>query len=57
MIFLNFVERRNHPVVPIFNLQFWEILPMKKPMFRSEFMYIPWIGKYWKSKRIKRGAL
>jgi hypothetical protein len=39
-MFENFVERRNHSIVSIFNLQFWEILRNKKEMFHSEFMYI-----------------
>jgi len=39
MIFENFVERRKHSELPILNLQCWEILPIKKQMFHSEFIY------------------
>jgi hypothetical protein len=53
----NFVEGRNYPLVPLIYLQFWEILPNKRQMFHSKFMYIPWIWKYCKSKRIHRNAI
>jgi len=53
----NFVERQNHTMVSIFNLLCWEILRNKKKIFRFEFMYILQMGKYWKSKRIKRDTI
>jgi len=53
----NFVEGRNYPLVPLIYLQCWKILPNKKQMFHSKFIYIPWIWKYCKSKRIHRGTI
>jgi hypothetical protein len=53
----NFVEGQNFPLVPLIYLQFWEILPNKKKMVYSKVMYIPWIWKYCKSKRIHRGTI
>jgi hypothetical protein len=40
MLFENLVERRNYYLFPIINVQFWESLPKKKKMLRSDFLYI-----------------
>ena len=48
----NLVEGRNWPLVPLIYLQCWENLGNKTQIFHSKFMYIPWIWKYCKSKRI-----
>ena len=48
-----FVEGRNFTSVPLINSHCGRVSLNKKQMFHCQFIYIPWIGKYWNSKRIQ----
>jgi len=54
-IFENFLEI--YSLVLIFNSQRGEVLLDKKQVFHYKFIYILWVAKYLKSKRIQRSKI